>query len=233
MSDRFFSSEPITGPSVTLTDTEAHHLLHVLRSKPGLVVTLFDGRGGEYTAEISRCGRTEVEVAVREHHAIERELSRPLTLAVALPKGDRQRWLVEKAVELGVSRLVPLTTERSTRSTNEPPAKLARFVIEASKQCGRNRLMETAQPIDWQTLVSTADAPIRLIAHPGGMPLADCNVKSTGAAVLAVGPEGGFTDAEIVAATDAGWQVIGLGERILRVETAALALVAGLGLRCG
>ena len=95
-----------------LAGAEAHHLIHVLRAKPGLVVTLFDGGGAEYGAHVVRVGRSEVELAIDERRESDRELPVRLTLGVSLPKQERQRWLVEKAVELGVARLVPLLARR-------------------------------------------------------------------------------------------------------------------------
>jgi len=162
-----------------------------------------------------------------ERRAVDRETTRRVTLAVALPKGDRQRWLVEKATELGAARLVPVVCERGVAQPNEKAqGRLRRTVVEASKQCGRNRLMEIAEPVDWATLIdSTAGIPTRLIAHPGaatGTP----NLLPEADAIVAIGPEGGFTPAEVDAALAAGWQTIDLGRRILRVETAALAVLA-------
>ncbi|TWU30041.1 RsmE family RNA methyltransferase [Bythopirellula polymerisocia] len=229
MKDRYFSDTPITGTSVTLQGNEAHHLLHVMRAKPGTELTVFDGQGGEWSAVVVRLGRTEVELALGEHDPIERETAFEITLAVPLPKGDRQRWLIEKAVELGVARLLPLTTERSTKSAAEAPAKLTRYVIEASKQCGRNCLMQIEQPQSWPELAASVIAPSRILAHPGSKPLSE--IKSTGPVLIAIGPEGGFTDGEEAEAVENGWQVVGLGERILRIETAALALVSLWGIR--
>ena len=238
MPDRFYSAEPIDGPTTTLGGTEAHHLLHVLRAQPGLALIVFDGRGGQFDAQVVQCHRTTVTLSVGPRQQIERELPFALTLAVALPKGDRQRWLLEKSVELGVSRLIPLQTARSV-GKSEPSAKLTRYVIEASKQCGRNRLMQIApaQPwsklacskLAWSKLATEATDQARILAHPGGQPLsqADCNPIDE-SLTLAIGPEGGFTDDEVAQATDAGWQIVGLGERILRIETAAIALVAAL-----
>jgi 16S rRNA (uracil1498-N3)-methyltransferase len=164
MADRYFSDEPLQGEAVTLRGSEAHHLLHVMRAKAGAEIIVFDGHGGEWWAEITKLGRAEVELALRKHRAVERELAAEFTLAVALPKGDRQRWLIEKAVELGVSRVIPLTTARSAASAAEPPAKLCRYVIEASKQCGRNRLLEIAKPQPW------ADLAINFWLIPAGRP---------------------------------------------------------------
>ena len=232
MPDRYYSAEPIEGTTVTLAGNEAHHLLHVMRAKPGFELIVFDGQGGEFAAEVTACQRSSVELTVGPRKDIERELPCELTLAVALPKGDRQRWLLEKAVELGVTRLVPLQTVRSV-GKGEANAKLARYVIEASKQCGRNRLMEIASPVAWPDLVKEATSGQRLLAHPGGQPLAaiDCQTKADETLLIAVGPEGGFTDEEVSLAVEAGWAAVGLGARILRIETAAVALVSALTFR--
>jgi 16S rRNA (uracil1498-N3)-methyltransferase len=168
MADRYFVESPISGDRAVLVGQEAHHLAHVMRAKPGTEVTLFDGSGAEFAARVLRVNRAEVELAVVGRQEVDRELPLELVLAVALPKGDRQKWLVEKAVELGVARLVPLATARSVAEPAETALKrLRRTVIEASKQCGRNRLMEIAAPEDWAGLLeATAGAPCRLLVHP-------------------------------------------------------------------
>ena len=225
MSDRYFSTDAIEGSTAMLTGSEAHHLLHVMRASPGLRVVLFDGRGGEFSAEVAHCGRAEIELNLGPRCEVERELPFELILAVPLPKGDRQRWLVEKAVELGVTRLVPLKTARTERSRDDVAVKLRRYVIEASKQCGRNRLMEIAPAIEWAELLSET-IKRRYVAHPEGRPQAEVFSGAATDAILAVGPEGGLTGDEIEQAIQADWEVVALGERILRVETAALALIA-------
>jgi 16S rRNA (uracil1498-N3)-methyltransferase len=173
MSQRYFTDAPIRGSRVTLAGSEAHHLIHVMRSGPGDEVVLFDGSGAEFSARIERVGRAEVELAVLARREIDRELPWELTLGVALPKGDRQRWLAEKAVELGVRRLVPLAASRSVARPSESAlARLRRTVVEASKQCGRNRLMEIAEPEGWSEFVAGAGTGRRLLAHPEGPALA-------------------------------------------------------------
>jgi 16S rRNA (uracil1498-N3)-methyltransferase len=252
MSNRYFIESPISDDLVVLVGPEAHHLAHVMRAGPGALVTLFDGSGAEFSARVERVGRDKVELLVLARHEIDRESPLALTLAVALPKGDRQRWLVEKAVELGVRRLVPLVTARLVaRPTGRTLARLRRTVVEASKQCGRNRLLEIAQPQMWDPFVqTTADAPYRLLAHPdvAQPPSAVSDAKQPPSAVsdtkqahlpaeggwatpshnalLAVGPEGGFSSDEVATAIAAGWQAVDLGPRTLRVETAALLLAA-------
>jgi 16S rRNA (uracil1498-N3)-methyltransferase len=149
-----------------------------------------------------------------------------LTLAVALPRGDRQKWLVEKATELGVTRLVPLAAERGVAVANDATLdRLRRQVIEASKQCGRNRLLEIAPPVAATTYFQAGfTAAVRLLADPQGEPIARAASREN--TIFAIGPEGGFTESELDAARQSGWQLITLGVRILRVETAAIALAA-------
>lgn len=170
MSDRYFVEESVSADRVTLTAAEAHHLIHVMRATAGTRVTLFDGRGDEFSAVVQRVGRAEVELSVVSRQHVDRELPLAMTLGVALPKGDRQRWLVEKAVELGVTRIVPLRTERGVAQPVEQAiVRLRRAVIEASKQCGRNRLLQIEEPQAWADFVASAAAsPYRLLAHPGG-----------------------------------------------------------------
>src|SRR5207247_6189919 len=123
--------------------------------------------GREATARVDRVSRSRVELTLLSRRHVDRERSLQMMLAVALPKGDRQRWLVEKAVELGVRRLVPLATRRGVaEATPAALARLRRAVIEACKQCGRNTLMEIAEPVEWTTFASAAAGPVRWLAHP-------------------------------------------------------------------
>jgi len=231
MTHRNYDETPISGRTAKLAGQEAHHLIHVMRASPGSRVILFDGSGSEFTARVERVGRAEVELAILSQATVDRESSPELTLGVALPKGDRQRWLVEKTVELGVRRFVPLATARSVSQAGPNAlARLRRTVIEASKQCGRNRLMEIAEPESWPDfLAATQAAPCRLLAHPADetrQSPAPRIPEKLDTAALAVGPEGGFTPDEVAQATASGWRAIDLGPRILRVETAAILLIA-------
>jgi 16S rRNA (uracil1498-N3)-methyltransferase len=228
MSERFFSSQPISGDRADLTGDEARHLSAVMRAKIGDEVVLFDGSGAEFTATITAIRKHVVELTIIERREISRELPFSVTLAVALPKGDRQKWLVEKATELGVTRIVPLTTERGVAQPLDSALdRLRRSVIEASKQCGRNRLLEIATPAD--AIAYFAAAPpsaTRLLADPTGQPLATTLLSRNQEIITAIGPEGGFSPAELSAAHSAGWLSVSLGNRILRVETAAIALAS-------
>jgi 16S rRNA (uracil1498-N3)-methyltransferase len=231
MSERFFIKTPICGQQATLTGPEAHHLIHVTRARRGDEVVLFDGSGWEFSAAIEGLGRGRVDLRVVARKEVNRELSREIVLGVALPKVGRQKYLVEKAVELGVGCLTPLRTERTVAQPGRAAReRLRRIVIEASKQCGRNRLMEIAPPQDWPDFVeATRHESCRLLAHPGKDEDDEGNQKlglfPVSRIVLAVGPEGGLTDEEVALAVTAGWRTLSLGPRILRVETAALVLV--------
>ena len=155
----------------------------------------------------------------------QRELSFRVQVAAPLPRGDRAQFVLEKLTELGVASFVPLQTRRSVVHPGEGKMdKLQRYVVEASKQCGRNVLMRVEPSRPWSDYVHNAPpAPLKVIAHVGAnerMPAATTD------AVVAVGPEGGFTSEEVEMARQHAWQATGLGPRILRIETAAILLAA-------
>ncbi len=225
MSDRFYVNCPLAPGLVEVRGAEAHHLAVVCRLRPGDLVCLFNGDGRQYPAEVRMAGRCGITLEVLGVEEPRREQGFRVEIAVPLPKGDRAQFLVEKLTELGATSLVPLRTARSVVHPRESRLdKLQRHVIEASKQCGRNVLLQIKPLIDWETYCRGSDLPLlRMLAHPGGKPLPAQAGKD---AALAVGPEGGFAEEEVELARAAGWQVIGLGPRTLRVETAALALAA-------
>jgi 16S rRNA (uracil1498-N3)-methyltransferase len=229
MSERFFTPSPPEHGRGVLTGDEARHLAKVLRAREGDAVVLFDGSGREWPARVTRIGRDTVDLDVGEPSVDAAVAGTRLTLAVALPKGDRQKWMVEKLTELGVARLVPLETTRGVAEATEAArARLERVVIEACKQCGRNTLMEiaTGRRLD-QLLADHGAGSHVVIADPAGRPLAAGAVPATATDVVAlVGPEGGFTTDEVAAAERAGAARVALGPHILRVETAAIALAA-------
>ena len=227
MSHRFYVDTPITAGEAVLLGAEAHHLQHVLRGRVGDEVILLDGSGCEHVARVSRLARSQVDLVVLTSRQVDRELPCQIELGVALPKADRQRWLIEKLVELGVARVVPLRTQRSVVHPDpQSLVKLQRAVKEASKQCGRTRLLQVAELQPLAAFLQAAPATAtRWIADPGGGPLA--GIPGDGSPChLAVGPEGGWTEDELARARAAGWQAISLGARVLRIETACLVLAA-------
>lgn len=229
MSERFYLAAPPQAGRAALVGDEARHLSRVLRARIGDEVRVFDGRGGEWIARVAAIGRDDVALDLGTPVPGRPALGRSLTLAVALPKGDRQKWLVEKLTELSVTRLVPLLTARGVaEATPSAVERLHRGVIEACKQCGRNTLMEIGEPATLESLAARHPDARRLIAHPDGEPLPGGCAAATRAIVAAVGPEGGFTDDEIAAAAQLAFSRVSLGPLILRIETAAIALAARL-----
>ncbi|NBO92488.1 MAG: 16S rRNA (uracil(1498)-N(3))-methyltransferase [Planctomycetia bacterium] len=222
MADRFhIDFEIVPGPLV-LRGPEAHHL-HVSRVRVGDTIHLFHGDGREYPANVVEVTKRDVCLDVAAGETVDREASVRVVAACALPKGDRGQFLIEKLTELGVAEFVPILTTRTVVNPGESKLdKLRRYVIEASKQCGRNILMKVSEPRPWAEVLSDRHLPkVRLLAHVG-----ETGRAVPGECAFAVGPEGGFTDAEVAAAQAAGWRTVGLGPRVLRVETAALVLAS-------
>lgn len=229
MSERFFLDVPPRDGHAELSGDEARHLARVLRAKVGDMVSVFDGRGRAWTARVAMLGRDHVGLELGP--PIEAPpSSRSLTLAVALPKGDRQKWMVEKITELGCTRLVPLMTTRGVaEATPSAVQRLMRSSIEACKQCGRNTLLEIASPLTIAEVLAQRDAAtLALVADPEGGPLGPLLAGHAGDLLALVGPEGGFTAEELRLAVAAGCRRVSLGLHVLRVETAAIALAAGI-----
>lgn len=235
MAQRFFMGESIEEGLVELSGAEAQHLGRVMRAQPGDEVLLFDGQGREAVAIIQQVERDRIVLESARPQDVDRELPFSLVLGVALPRGDRQKWLVEKLVELGVGSLVPLVTDRGVaQPVPKAIERLKRMVIEASKQSGRNRLMEIESPCSLaQFLQRESESSVCIIAdpHPTAPAIDPLAIRemAKGRIVAAVGPEGGFSPEEMEQADQFGWQRRRLGNRILRIETAAMALAAVLG----
>jgi 16S rRNA (uracil1498-N3)-methyltransferase len=230
MADRFYVNCVLGLGDIVIDGPEAHHLTHVCRVRPGDGVCLFNGDGQEYPGSVKAVSKREVIVEVVAIDQPLREVGHRLEVAVPVPKGDRAQWLLEKLTELGATSFIPLQTARSVVHPREAKLdKLQRYVIEASKQCGRNVLLRVEALTTWSEYLRRADLPARkLIGHPGGI-----SATGEGDVALAVGPEGGFTEEEVALARETGWQVIGLGPRILRVETAAIVMTAACGVASG
>jgi 16S rRNA (uracil1498-N3)-methyltransferase len=225
MADRFYLNCPLVVGPIELGGAEAHHLAAVCRLRPGDQVYLFNGDGRQYVARIASANRDLVKLEISAVESPDRELPIGIQVAAPVPKGDRAQFLVEKLTELGVTSFVPLGTHRSVIHPGSGKLeKLRRYVIEASKQCGRNVLLSVEPPADWLSYCGRADLPAtRIVAHRGG---SDRFPPLREDAVLAVGPEGGFAEDEIGTARKAGWRVVDLGPRTLRIETAAILLAS-------
>ncbi len=223
---RLFVEQPLAaGATLTLEGPAANYLANVLRLQAGAQVKLFDDSTGEWLAEIEEAGRKRVTVRLGERLRA-REAVPDLWLLFAPIKRGRIDWLVEKATELGVARLVPVLTRRTIvdRLNLE---RLRAHAVEAAEQCERTALPELAEPVKLEALLRDwpAGRALYFADEGGGTPLADA--AEAGPAALLIGPEGGFTDEERAAIRAApSAKPVSLGPRILRADTAALAAVA-------
>ena len=244
MAHRFFLPDFPREDNVTLDGDQAHHAAQVMMFEVGDSIILFDGQGTQATCEINAISRKRVELTIKDRNTADRALSTELTMAVALPKKDRQKFLVEKLVELGVDRLIPVQAERSVAEANQKVIeRIKKQVIEACKQCERNRLMQITEPMSFPQIAVWSDQhpqpARRWLADPyKGISIATVNQPTAGDAsnadqrqheLVVIGPEGGFSDREISVATGAGFQLLRIGPTILRVETAAIASAAIFG----
>ncbi len=244
MSARFYVDARLaSGDTLSLPATAARHV-QVLRMQPGDSITLFNGHDnvgeGEFEATVTRMGRSDVDVTIGHYTATEREAKRAVHLAVGMPANDRMDWLVEKATELGVTSIQPLMAERSVLrlSGERAEKKLAHWraiAIAACEQCGRNRvpvIHEATSLSQW--LKSTAQQAITsqrlLLSLQGGtQPLAQAvNITDSTPLLFLSGPEGGLSPTEEAAALASGFKPVTLGSRVLRAETAPLAVLAAL-----
>ena len=234
---RFYCPAPLaTGLALSLPAGAARHV-QVLRLQPGDVITLFNGEGGEFDATVTRMGRSDVDVEVGAHQAVEREATRAVHLLAGITANERMDWLVEKATELGVASITPLVAERSVLKLKGERAekKLAHWqgvAVAAAEQCGRNRVptmhpamtlaewVKKAPPGErWVLSLSEGTQPLAQMQGPAtGLPMAPVTVLS--------GPEGGLSPTEEAAALAAGFAPVTLGPRVLRAETAPLAVLA-------
>jgi 16S rRNA (uracil1498-N3)-methyltransferase len=235
MPARLHLDQPLrSGETLALPPGPARHV-QVLRLQPGAPLTLFNGRGGEWSAVVRRMGRSEVDVDIGAHDPVERELACHVTLALGMPANERMDSLIEKATELGVAVIQPLHCERSVLRLNAERAqkKLEHWrgiAVAASEQSGRTRLPRIADVMSLPAwLAASGDAAERFVlslreAMPFRAP------ATLQAAVFLSGPEGGLSAAEDEAARAAGFRPVSLGPRVLRADTAPLAALAAVAL---
>jgi 16S rRNA (uracil1498-N3)-methyltransferase len=235
---RFFVREQLTVGATVQVDDLAPQLAQVLRLQAGDEIVLLDGSGHEFHSRLRHVARRSAAAEILAAQPCPAEPRSLLTLYQCSLKHDKFEWVLQKGTELGVSRFVPVI---SARSIVRPAAALHKkydrwqeIVREAAEQSGRGRIPHIAAPLDWPAAV--VDAPgVRLLPWEGAAPtlrLEDVlqqNVSHDGAVSILIGPEGGVTAEEAASATAQRWQLVSLGPRILRAETAALAAVAVWG----
>jgi len=226
----------VAGARVDLSDAAAEHVLRVLRLRIGDALTLFNGDGHDYAGVIESTDRRRASVRIDSRAAVAAESPLALTLAQALARGDKMDWIVQKATELGVHRIVPLDSERSEVRLDEARARkrLAHWHAVASaacEQCGRAVLprIELPRPLAAWLAGQASEDTLRLALLPGhGSRARELAWAGRTSATLAVGPEGGWGERDLAALRGAGFEALRLGPRVLRTETAGIAALAAL-----
>ena len=218
-----------------ISSSESHHITHVKRLQIGDDIIVFNGMGDEYDAEIEDIEDNRVKVKINQQKTTSKENSVGIDIAFAIPKGKRSNLLVQKCTELGVRKLIPTNYDRSVvKLKDDCSAKIEKWqkiAIEASKQCGRNTITEIGKVVNFNNVLKTADSY--------DLPLFACNQSDSNNLKISlqehpkvnsiigfIGPEGGFTADEIEMAKKVDFKFVSLGRRILRVETAAIAVSA-------
>lgn len=235
MSTRVFTSQALSeGAELALEEGSSHHLATVLRMKAGAALMLFNGKGGEYEASISRVEKRTVWVRVGRHYPVARESALRLTLAQCVSKGERMDYTLQKAVELGVSCIVPLISERSVvkldaERWDKKQHHWQEIARSAAEQSGRT-LVPLVEPVvklmDW--LSHPRVDKLRLTLNPAGSVTLHGLESPQGGVSLLVGPEGGLSEAEVQQAGKHGFLGLRLGPRVLRTETAGVAALAAM-----
>jgi 16S rRNA (uracil1498-N3)-methyltransferase len=235
-SARLFSPLALqAGCRFKLDSGQSRYLGGVLRLRVGDSISLFDGTGGEYEAILVSLGKNEAEVETGEHRTRSVESRLAIQLVQAISRGDRMDLLVQKATELGVARITPVLSVRSVVRIDAKRAvsrreRWQKIAQSACEQCGRNvvpRVDDVVKLNDWHN-DNPANGLPRLVLHPQGrssLSSIECPEKDV---TVLIGPEGGFSEAEYNNAVEAGFESICLGPRVLRTETAAIAVVAAM-----
>ena len=243
----FIDSALQVGSEVELPRESVDHLVKVLRLGIGARITLFNGRGGEYAATLAQLGRRVATAAVLAHDPVERESPLAVTLMQAVARGEKMDWVLQKATELGVAAIQPIDAERSVVQLDGDRAEKRRqhwqgILASACEQCGRNRLprLLAAAGVESACKAFAQGSPgaLRLILEPGAAAAFDAQVivpalRAAGSVAILIGPEGGWSDTELAEAARAGFVGMQFGPRVLRTETAAIAVLAALQTMAG
>lgn len=235
---RFFAEpENINGNIITLYSDDAVHISRVLRGKAGDILTVCDGKGNDYTAEITSVSDKSVTLEIKETFVTKSEPSVRITLYQGLPKGDKMETIIQKCVELGVCGIVPVNTERcivkiDKNKENKKMERWRKIAESAAKQSGRGIIPSMGQVVSFENALKEASSmdgaviPYELEEKNGLKSFLD-GFKGESLAVF-IGPEGGFSIDEIEKAVKSGVVPVTLGKRILRTETAGMAAVANI-----
>ncbi|MBI4985375.1 MAG: 16S rRNA (uracil(1498)-N(3))-methyltransferase [Rhodocyclales bacterium] len=235
MLPRFFIPAGLApGAAVELPAEAAHHALRVLRLEAGAAVVLFDGRGGEWLARLTRSGQ-DWRAILESYDAVDRVPVPEVTLVQGLPAADKMDWIVQKCTELGVAQIRPVAAKRSVvKLVGERMERRVRHwqqvAVAACEQSGRNRVPAVAPLLDLPQYLALAasENETRILLAPDAPRSLRELVRPEGPVTLLIGPEGGFEEGEVRAAAAAGFAPLTLGPRVLRAETAGIAALAAM-----
>ncbi len=218
-----------------IDSSESHHIVHVKRLTIGDNIIVFNGMGDESEAEIVEIKDNRVKVEINQKKTISKENTIEMDIAFAIPKGKRSHLLIQKCTELGVHKLIPTNYERSVVKLKDDCSvkieKWKKIAIEASKQCGRNTITEIGEVVDFDNIlkaIESYDLPLFACSQSdsNNLKISLQEHPKVNSIISFIGPEGGFATNEIEMAKRAGCKFVSLGQRILRVETAAIAVSA-------
>ena len=233
---RLYQNTPFTeGKTAELDSDNSHHLNKVLRFPVGKNITVFNGDGFDYTALVQDSKKTtSLKVISKARNNTESKLD--LTLAQGIAKGEKMDFLIQKAVELGVTRIIPMKLERCVvRLSDEKVQKKIdhwqKIANHACEQSGRSVIVRIANPVSLEELLEETSHHGFVLHHRAQIGLSQ--VQETSKATILIGPEGGLTDKEVSDSEVAGYQSILIGKRVLRTETASLAAIANMQLLWG
>lgn len=227
----YIPPESVSGDTLTITGDELHHLSRVKRKRSGEQIRAVDGVGNTYEAEILSISKQEAVCRILSTQRRQGEALTHITIAQSLIKGERFEWFLEKATEIGVSEIIPMTTERTIIKGNDKKlTRWRRIVLSAMKQCGRSVLPDMNEILPFKKVIALgADCSMRFIADAEAddvQPITEAaSVPQTGIkskALVLIGPEGGFSREEISLAVENGFKPVSLGPRRLRAETAGI-----------
>ena len=218
---------------VELTDDAVNHLVNVLRARVGQAIVLFNGDGAEYCAHLVDVTKRKVLAFVDSKLSLSLESSLNIHLAQGVSRGDRMEWVMQKAVELGVTEISPLITERcgvklSEERWQKKHEQWQKLIISACEQCGRNILPKLNPTHHFNDWIGQSTNQLRLTLHPRAeQAFRHISMPPSGVRLL-IGPEGGFSEHELYLTQEHGFQTVQLGPRVLRTETAAVAAITAL-----
>lgn len=232
---RIFIQQKLSSKKLIMVDkTISHHLINVLRLKPNSPVIIFNGEGGEYRGQVTKANKKATEIQLNDFVETQRDPFLKIELLQSVVRQDKMDWIIQKAVELGVSVITPVLTDYTNikidaAKIEKRMAHWKKIIVSATEQCGRCDMATLNPPIklnEWLSQKKPYD--VKLVCHPGSASFDLKKMASAKSVCVLIGPEGGLSEEETHLTAENGFQIYNMGPRILRAETAAVAILAVL-----